>query len=201
MIPSDLPPALLALATALAPRRGEMLFHQGDAATAIYFVKAGCLRLQRHGRDGEEVSLHDARGGEFCAEASLASPRYHCDALAVVDSEVLRFPSDPVKALLRDDADFAGAWIQLLSRQLRGARARVERLSLRSAAERVLHLLGSEGRGPRREYQPPTSLKDLARDLALTPEALYRTLAQLERDGVIERRDGLLAYRQSRQGD
>jgi DNA-binding MarR family transcriptional regulator len=77
----------------------------------------------------------------------------------------------------------------------------VERLSLRSAAERVLHLLGSEGRGPRREYQPPASLKDLARDLALTPEALYRTLAQLERDGVIERRDGLLAYRQSRQGD
>ena len=34
------------------------------------------MRLVRHGRQGEEVVLHDARPGEFLAEASLDSARY-----------------------------------------------------------------------------------------------------------------------------
>jgi DNA-binding MarR family transcriptional regulator len=33
------------------------------------------------------------------------------------------------------------------------------------------------------------SVKDLARELGLTHESLYRTLARLEQDGVIARKD------------
>jgi CRP-like cAMP-binding protein len=81
--------------------------------------------------------------------------------------------------------------VSLLARQLRTVRTRVERLSLKSASERVRHLLVSEGRGPRREVKVQGTLKDLARSLGLTHEALYRTLATLEREGVIER-DGMV---------
>jgi CRP-like cAMP-binding protein len=50
------------------------------------------VRLVRYGRAGEEVLLHDARAGEFFAEASLDSPRYHCDAVASESSELLQCP-------------------------------------------------------------------------------------------------------------
>lgn len=70
------------------------------------------------------------------------------------------------------------------------------RLSLKSAAERIRHLLVSEGRGPRREIVLDGTLKDLARNLGLTDEVLYRTLAAMEREGVIERRDGVLRLAQ-----
>ena len=145
------------------------------------------MRLVRHGRQGEEVVLHDARPGEFLAEASLDSARYHCDALATQPSVILRATKGDFQRLLVDNTDFARIWMALLAAQLRTARARIERLSLRSAEERIRHLLLSEGRGPRCELEIAGSLKELARRLGLTHESLYRTLARMQKDGLIDR--------------
>jgi len=150
-------------------------------------VESGAVRLIRYGRAGEDVVLHDARAGEFFAEASLDSVRYHCDAVATVPSVLLQVPATALIALLDADREFARQWMSLLARQLRSVRTRVERLSLKSAAERVRHLLVSEGHGPHSEVVLPGTLKDLARNLGLTHEVLYRTLAAMERNGVIER--------------
>jgi CRP-like cAMP-binding protein len=138
------------------------------------------------------VVLHDAAAGEFFAEASLDSARYHCDAIASVPSELLQIPAAAVRELLDSDREFSRQWVALLARQLRTVRTRVERLSLKSAAERVRHLLVSEGRGAQCEVVLRGTLKDLARNLGLTHEVLYRTLAAMEREGVIERGDGVL---------
>jgi hypothetical protein len=56
---------------------------------------------------------------------------------------------DKVRALLATDPEFARQWVALLARQLHSARARLEQVALKSAAERVLHYLRTEGKGPR----------------------------------------------------
>ena len=190
--PSSVPAALRALCTRVRYERGQTVFRSGSATHSVYYVESGAVRLVRYGRAGEEVVLHDARAGEFFAEASLHSSRYHCDAVVSEPCELLRCPAAALRQLLETDADFAAQWLSLLSRQLRSLRSRVERLSLRSAAERVRHLLVSEGRGPRHEVVVEGTLKDLARRLGLSHEALYRTLATLEREGVIEREGPVL---------
>jgi CRP-like cAMP-binding protein len=159
-------------------------------------VESGAVRLLRYGRQGEEVVLHDARPGEFFAEASLDSARYHCDAVASEPSVLLQVPAEALRTLLDVDREFARQWVALLARQLRTVRTRVERLSLKSAAERVRHWLVSEGLGPRCEVVLDGTLKDLARHLGLTHEVLYRTLAAMEREGVIERGSGVLRLAQ-----
>lgn len=190
-----LPSALANRARPVAMEAGDRIFRRGAAADAIYRVDSGVVRLVRHGRDGEEVVLHEARAGEFFAEASLDSARYHCDAVALTAGRLLRVPADDVRALLGADPAFAAQWAQLLARQLRAARARLERLSLKTAAERIRHLLVSEGRGPRHEIAVDGTLKDLAARLGLTHEALYRTLARMEAAGEIERAPGRLRFR------
>jgi CRP-like cAMP-binding protein len=150
--------------------------------------------LLRYGRSGEEVVLHHARAGEFFAEASLDSARYHCDAVVSEPSELLQVPATAARRLLETDPEFAQEWRALLARQLRALRTRVERLSLKSASERVRHLLVSEGRGARYEVVLEGTLKDLARNLGLTHETLYRTLATMQRDGVIERQGTKLRF-------
>jgi CRP-like cAMP-binding protein len=181
------PTALLERCTRVGFGAGETVFRSGTPTHSVYYVVSGAVRLVRFGRAGEEVLLHDARAGEFFAEASLDSPRYHCDAVAGESSELLQCPSVALKQLLDTDREFARQWMSLLARQLRTVRTRVERLSLKSASERVRHLLVSEGRGPRCELKVQGTLKDLARTLGLTHEALYRTLATMEREGAIER--------------
>jgi CRP-like cAMP-binding protein len=174
---------------------GDVVFRQGGVAHSVFLVRAGGVRLVRHGRAGEQVVLHEAWTGDFFAEASLDSSRYHCDAVAVRAGELLCIPSDTVRQLLETDAPFARQWASLLARQLRATRARLERLSLRSASERIKHLLVSEGRGPRFEVALDGTLKDLARRVGVTHESLYRTLARMEAERILERGDGYIRFR------
>jgi CRP/FNR family transcriptional regulator, dissimilatory nitrate respiration regulator len=140
-----------------------------------------------HCDHGTRDHVHRAGRGEFFAEAALNAPRYHCNAIASRASTLLVFPAAKVRDLLAKDREFAHQWVALLARQLHAARARLERLALKSAAERVLHYLHTEGKGPRCEVALEGSVKDLAKELSLTHESLYRTLARLEQDGVIVR--------------
>ena len=188
----DFPAALRPSVAPVSYASGASIFTTGSRTHSVFYVESGAVRLLRYGRQGEEVVLHDARAGEFFAEASLDSTRYHCDAIASEPSELLRVPSDALRKLLDLDREFARQWAAVLARQLRAVRTRVERLSLKNAPERVRHLLVSEGRGTHCEVALSGTLKDLARNLGLTHEVLYRTLATMEREGFIERGNGFL---------
>lgn len=189
----ELPAALAHLAVERSFDGGQAIFRKGAAARHVHFLAKGRVRLSRFGPQGEEVAIHAARAGEFFAEASLHSESYHCTAVVVQPALVASIPSDELRALLRRDAEFAMQWLAIVSRQLRQARTRVERLCLKGARERVRHLLLTEGTGAAHRYTLHGSIKDLAVDLGLTHEALYRTLAAMERDNLVLRDDGSLA--------
>lgn len=189
---NNFPAALRPRATLAHYDAGSTIFRAGSPTHSVFFVEMGAVRLVRYGRAGEEIVLHDASPCEFFAEASLDSPRYHCDAVATEPTKLLQVPATALRDLMDSDKEFAHEWVALLTRQLRAVRSRVERLSLKSASDRIRHLLVSEGRGPRSEVVLRGTLKDLARQLGLTHEVLYRTLAAMEREGIIERDDGVL---------
>ena len=61
---------------------GELLFQQGDLASAIFEVASGRVRLVRRTIDDHLVAMYTARPGDLLAEAALFSNVYHCDAVA-----------------------------------------------------------------------------------------------------------------------
>jgi CRP/FNR family transcriptional regulator, dissimilatory nitrate respiration regulator len=167
--------------------RGETLFRQGDPATAVYGVEAGRMRLVRHTTEGSAVTLAVAREGDALAEASMFADVYHCEAVADPPSTVAVFPKRELRAALRADADLAARFLALFARQVQELRARLELRNVRSARERVLAWLELVESGPLAPPPAGRPLKDLAAELGLTPEAFYRTLARLEREGAIAR--------------
>lgn len=185
--PDGLPGALGTIGRTFSYPKDACVFRKGDAVRAVFVVLEGEVRLSRIARDGSEIALHRAGHGDFFAEAALNAPRYQCNAIAARASTLLAFPAGQVRALIAKDPEFASQWIALLARQLHACRARLERLALRSAADRIVHYLHTEGSGPRHEVTLSGNLKDLARELGLTHESLYRTLAGLERKGLVRR--------------
>jgi CRP-like cAMP-binding protein len=169
-----------------ALRRSQTLFRQGDQAAAIFFVESGRLRLERRTSDGRLVVIHTARPGEFFAEASLFSDVYHCDAVATEACRVRSYPKQAVLAALRTDPAQALSFLAVVARQLQDLRQRLELRNVRSARERVLLFLGlhADAKG---QATLPGQLQDVAADIGLSREALYRTLAALEEDGAIAR--------------
>jgi hypothetical protein len=61
---------------------------------------------------------------------------------------------------------------------------------MKSVKDRVLHLIHTEGKNGK--YQVNTGLKSLASELGVTHEALYRTLASLEKKCTLIRKDSFL---------
>ena len=78
----------------------------------------------------------------------------------------------------------------MLNQEVKRLRLQCERLSLKSIKDRVLHLIHTEGKNGK--YLVNTGLKSLAGELGVTHEALYRTLASLEKSAELRRENGLL---------
>lgn len=165
---------------------GDFLFHKGDRSIGIYFVASGSLRMQRITPDGSTVTLHTARGGEFFAEASLFSERYQCDVVAECASDVWLYSKEELTARLRNDPATLWEFSAGLARGLHALRLRYELKQVRSAPERAMQLLRlrCDDAG---NFQTSGTLKDLAAELGLTHEALYRALATSEKQGRIRR--------------
>ncbi|MFC5302312.1 Crp/Fnr family transcriptional regulator [Azospira restricta] len=189
-LPDFLPPALAALARTQPFARGETLFRRGQRPTRMLFVAAGEVHLLRHGLHGQPVVFQRSGAGSFLAEPSIDSARYHCDALAVRAGRACVFPLADFRGALDADPDFAARWRLFLAREIRRLRARAERLAMRSVRERLVHYIECEGEDGTLAW--PGELKPLAAELGVTHEALYRALARLAADGLLERTPGCL---------
>lgn len=189
-LPDFLPPALRVLARAQALQRGETLFRSGQRPARVFFVAAGEIHLLRHGVHGQPVVFQRSGAGSFLAEPSIDSPRYHCDAVAVSASRLRAFPLAEFRHALDSDPGFASRWRLFLAREIRRLRARAERLAMRSVRERIVHYIECEGDGGTLAW--PGELKPLAAELGVTHEALYRALARLAADGLLQRTPGSL---------
>lgn len=147
----------------------------------MYFVLSGEVHLVRQSLAGNSVVLQRTHQG-FLAEASLDQAAYHCDAVAVRPAKLLLVPRKHFSEALGNER-FRSQWITHLARELRRIRAQSERMSLKTAQERIVHYLETEGNGG--AITLTQSKKDWAAELGLTHEAIYRALARMERSGQI----------------
>ncbi|MEQ1711005.1 MAG: Crp/Fnr family transcriptional regulator [Hyphomicrobium sp.] len=161
--------------------KGEPIFRRGDKPRYMLAVLSGEVRLVRSSPHGGEVIFQRARRG-LLAEASLDQPRYHCDAVAAEDSELIAVPRNAFRDALTVDV-FRDRWTTHLLQELRRVRAHAERLSLHKARDRIVHYIEAEGENG--SVVLNQSKKDWAAELALTHEALYRALANMEANGEL----------------
>jgi CRP-like cAMP-binding protein len=188
-----LPAAIRAHSRVRELAAGEALFRQGDKALAIFAIERGRMRLIRHTIDSHRVVLHTARAGELFAEAALFSGAYHCDAVAALPSRVRVYSKRELLAAFRADPALAERFMALLARQIHVLRARLEERNIRSARARVLHHLALATVPGQRNVRSEGTLMDLAAEIGLSHETLYRTLSELEKEGVIGRnRSGIV---------
>ena len=193
-----LPAAVRAAAIDRRLKAGESLFRLGDKTTGVCEIVAGRVRLARVDRGGHEIVLHVAGPGETIAEASLFAGHYHCDAIASTNAIVRIYPKTAVLAAFKQNPAAAQAFTATLARQVMKLRTRIEQRNIRSARERVRHYLALNAGADGRTVELASTLKDIAAELGLTHEALYRTLAALARSGTIKRGKGKIVLARRR---
>ena len=170
----DLQPVLRGLPgreLALAPE--ENVFLQGDPVQQMFFVTGGTMHLVRHQESGAPLVLHRAGAGALLAEASLYSDKYHCDAVAVAPSRLWAVSKRDLLKRMAESPELALAIIRRLAHELQHARLHAEVLSMKTVAARLDAWIGWKGPLP-----PKGEWVELAAELGVSPEALYREIAR-----------------------
>lgn len=168
-------------------KAGQSLFRAGDVPSVLFEVIKGKVRLVRTGASGRETVLYTAGPGQIVAEASLFAAAYHCDAIAATAATVRAYPKAALFKELARDPDAAAAFMAMLAREIMSVRTRLELSNIHSARDRVRHYLALNVAADGKTVALPGTVKDLALDIGLTHEALYRTLAAMQQDGEIKR--------------
>jgi CRP/FNR family transcriptional regulator, dissimilatory nitrate respiration regulator len=166
---------------------GQALFRMGDRTGGIYEVLQGQVQMVRVDASGREIILYAASAGEIFAEAALFSPVYRCHALTKTGATVRLYPKAKVLSEFRQDPQAANAFMAILAHEIMNLRARLEQRNIRSVRDRVRHFLALSTGTDGRTVLLRGTLKDLAAELGLTHEALYRALADLAAKGEIKR--------------
>lgn len=174
---------LLSRARILNLATGSALFRAGEKPSRIYYVRTGEALMRRTTSAGAHLILQRATNA-FLADASLTSDRYHCDGVCRTDCELIVFSVQAIRNAIDNNPETRWAWIGLLAAQSRRQRARVERMALKTVRERLHHLVLTEG-DANGEYSLSGTRMELAAELGVTPEALYRTISVLRAEGVL----------------
>ena len=156
---------------------GELLFQQYDPVERAYAVQTGLVHLLRRQEDGAEFLLQRAGPGALIAEASVLSTRYHCAAEAVEDSVLTSWARTDIRALLQRDGTAALAYAAHLAGEVRTARLRAEIASLKRVADRLDAWLAWHEDG----LPDKGAWHHVAREISVSPEALYREIARRRR--------------------
>ncbi|MEP6958741.1 MAG: Crp/Fnr family transcriptional regulator [Nitrospirota bacterium] len=189
--------------TLLQARKHQRIFSQGDAAAAVFYIKAGRVKLTVVSRQGKEAVVALLEKGDFFGEGCLAG-QLVCMATATAfgDATLVRIDKDTMIHVLHDEPNFAELFMTyLLTRNIRIQEDLVDQLfnSSEKRLARVLLLMSHFGKeGKSEAILPKLSQEILAEIVGTTRSRVslfmnkFRKLGFLEYNGGIHVHSSLL---------
>ena len=172
--------------------RGEILFDEGSTVESVFFIEKGSVRIVVEPRKGKRMVLYRARENEAVAEEHLVLDKYTYQAVADEITIVQFLPKQAILDDIRLSPEIAQRFIMCLSLRYYQLRINFERLGIRSAKDRVLHLLQTLSLQTQGPLDMGGRIKSFSDDLNLTHEATYRALKELEQEGSISREGAMI---------
>ena len=123
-------------------QKGEIIFIEGEPASAVHVLADGEVRVVRETEDAREVILRLIRPGElFGGAGGWGVSHYPATTIALAKSDVLILPAAEFSRLTSEYPAFAMAVIRELSMRLREAESRIQELQTERVERRIARML------------------------------------------------------------
>jgi CRP/FNR family cyclic AMP-dependent transcriptional regulator len=187
----------------LAVQKRQLIFAQGDAADAIFYLQEGKVRLTVVSHAGKEATIGIVSEGNFFGEGALAGQVLRMgSAAAMTDCDVLRVEKKAMMTALHREHTFSDMFVAyLLARNIRYEEDLVDQLfnSSEKRLARVLLLLAHFGKdGVPETVVPKISQETLAEMIGTTRSRVsffmnrFRKLGFIHYNGSLEVHSSLL---------
>ena len=180
-------------------RNKQVVFSQGDAADAVFFIQSGKVKLTVVSTRGKEAVIGVLERGSFFGEGCLAGqPLRMSTASAIQASSVIRVGKSTMVRVLHQEPEFAELFTAyLLSRNVRIEEDLVDQLfnSSEKRLARILLLLAHFGKEPRPEIViPKVSQETLAAMVGTTRSRVSHFMNRFRKMGFIHYNGGLQVH-------
>ncbi|MGC9237746.1 MAG: Crp/Fnr family transcriptional regulator [Thiomonas sp.] len=187
--PADSLARLQAYCQCVCLDQGEVLFTEGSAGSAFYFVLSGRVLLSSDSASGQEKIVEIVQPGQlFALAVGLLGKRYPVTATCEGRCELIELPFATFLQILREQPELTWLMMGNLSIRLNFLVNEVRRMSVESADARVAEYLLDRcphWDSPARVELPSTKAA-LAARLGIKPETLSRVFARLRRNGLAD---------------
>jgi CRP-like cAMP-binding protein len=177
-------------------RRNQLVFSQGDAAEAIFYIQKGKVKLTVVSTHGKEAVIAILGAGDFFGEGCLGGQQLRMStSTAITECSIVRLEKPGAVRVLHDEPIFSELFLSyLLSRNIRLEEDLVDQLfnSSEKRLARVLLLLAKFGKeGKTEPVIPRISQETLARIVGTTRSRVSFFMNKFRRLGLIDYGTGL----------
>ncbi len=173
--------------------RDEFFFHQGDAATSLYILVSGQVRLLQIAADGNQVLLNYVSVGDmFGGVAFLGEATYPITAQAVSDSAAARWDGGTMAALMERYPRLAFNAMQHMVGRIQELQDRLRELATERVERRIANTLVRLAQQTGKKTPDgvlidlPLSRQDIAEMTGTTLYTVSRTLSRWEQEGIVD---------------
>jgi CRP-like cAMP-binding protein len=182
---------------------GHLIFSQGDAADAVFYVQTGRVKLTVVSEMGKEAVVAILNRGDFFGEGCLAGQLVCMATATVLDaSTIMRIDKAAMIRVLHDESDFSELFMaHVLSRNVRIQADLVDHLfnSVEKRLARLLLLMAHYGKEGKPEPVIPKISQDTLADMIGTTRSRvslflnkFRKLGFINYNGRMEVHSSLL---------
>ena len=182
------------------PHAGQALFTAGEDATAVFIVRAGCIKAYSMDEDGNERVRGFFFPGDIVGLEALGTSHYPASALAVAPSQVCRVSKGQLQSLMTASPVLAQRLVERISANLRLSLSLAGNYSAEQRLAAFLlqmqqRLAGDPARQPATQniLRLPMTRRDIGNYLRLATETVCRVLTRFESHGWVAARDKALA--------
>jgi CRP-like cAMP-binding protein len=172
---------------------GDVLFSQGDAASATYIVVVGRLRATQTTPDGQQIIIRYIGPGEFAGFMTLSSGTNHPgSAVAVEETHLMGWSVATIRKLMEKHSGVAINALAALGTRYREMQLRLREIATERVEQRIAHailrLAKHAGRATPNgiEIAIPLSRQDLAEMSGTTLHTVSRVLSAWEYAGHVD---------------
>jgi CRP/FNR family transcriptional regulator len=173
-------------------RRGESLFHAGEAFTALYAVRTGFFKTVVSAADGREQVTGFQMAGELIGLDGISTDHHSCDAIALEDSQVCMIPYSQLETLSREVTLLQHQFHKIMSREIVRDHGVMLLLGSMRAEERLAaFLLNLVQRMHARGFSQSEIILRMTREeigsyLGLKLETVSRMFSRFAEEGIVE---------------
>lgn len=169
-------------------KKNDVIFNIGDDVEGLYLVNSGKVKIVKQTQSSVRI-IRLAASGDVLGHRGFGSPwKYSISAIALEESDLMFIPIDIFNQTVKTNPEFAFYMIMFFAEELRDS----ESLAFQSLVKNLVassllknyNAFGLIENSSELSYS--LSRKDIASMAGTTYESVVRSLAELQKDGIIK---------------